>query len=86
MLASIVVGLGATSALLAFVISGYAVLRRPELLRSERHTMAQSYLEWLRAGDQDESVRQSASKVILSLAEPAVPKRLSSKEGRKTNG
>lgn len=46
----------------------YAVLLRPELLRSERHSLAERYLDWANDPYLDDATREAAGKVILGLS------------------
>ncbi len=58
-----------------------AAIFRPDLLRSERFSIAQVYLEFLTAQDIDDSTRDSAETVILRLSGPTSPRRISRPKG-----
>ncbi len=67
-------GTASVSALTAFISWGYALLRKPELLRSERHALLVRYFEALGNKDMDPKTRERVSNAILAAAEQLVPK------------
>jgi len=67
---------GCVTGLTGVALIVYAVFRRPELLRSERHSLAERYLDWANDPYLDDATRETAGKVILGLSHD-MPKRMS---------
>lgn len=61
----VVVGTGVASATCAILLAAFSVLRRPELLRSERHTLTSRYFDLLGDSDMSEDQRESAERALL---------------------
>jgi hypothetical protein len=59
------VAFGGMAALVAFGLAAFAVLARPGLLRSERHSLVTRYLELLGDSDMDTPARDSAERAVL---------------------
>jgi hypothetical protein len=68
------VGIGAFTALIAIGLAVYAVLHKPDLLRSERYSLFNRYFDMLGDAEMDQAARDAAGKTILGFIEPAVPK------------
>jgi hypothetical protein len=66
---------GIISFLVAIGIAIFAILRRPDLLRSERYSLANRYVDLLDDGDMDQAARDSAAKTIEGFMQESVPKR-----------
>lgn len=64
---------GAISAVSAF---GYALLVKPELLRSESHALLTRYFDVLGDSEMDPTARERVSSAILVVAEDRMSKRL----------
>jgi hypothetical protein len=66
---------GIVSFLVAVGIAIYAVMRKPDLLRSERYSLVNRYIDLLEDGDMDQTTRDAAAKTIDGYMEESVPKR-----------
>ncbi|HEY1933942.1 MAG TPA: hypothetical protein VGG99_18175 [Acetobacteraceae bacterium] len=66
---------GIVSFLVAVGIAIFAILRRPDLLRSERYSLASRYIDLLDDGDMDQATRDAAAKTIDGFMQEGVPKR-----------
>lgn len=75
-LAWIIAGTGAITLLSACGMAAYAVLRRPDLLRSERFSLLNRYFDALSDSDIDKEVRDRIGRVIEGFAEPGPKKQL----------
>lgn len=67
--------IGGLASLMAFGFAGYAVLRKPELLRSERYSLLQRYIDVLDNSDMDAAAQERLGKLISGFAEEPRPKR-----------
>ena len=78
---------GGLAALMAFGLAGYAVLRKPELLRSERYSLLQRYIDVLGHSDMDAAAQERLGKLISSFAEEPQPKKaiVRSRPARRNN-
>ena len=70
------------SAIAAF---GYALIRRPELLRSESHALLTRYFDVLGDRDMDAATRERVGNTILGVAEPRMPRRLADERNAKSD-
>jgi len=57
-------GIGSLSAISGIGLAGFSVLRRPELLRSERHTLMTRYFDLLGDSDMPDGQRRSAGQLM----------------------
>jgi hypothetical protein len=73
-LAWLFAAVGAISFAVAAGIAIFAIWRRPELLRSERHSLISRYIDLLDDGDMDQSSRDAVGRMIDSFSEEPVPK------------
>lgn len=69
--------IGALCTLGAVGLAAYAVVFREGLLRSERHSLAQRYIEALGDSDMDQAARDALSRTILGFVEETKPKKAS---------
>ncbi len=60
---------------MAFGLAGYAVLRKPELLRSERYSLLHRYIDVLDNSDMDAATQERLGKMISGFAEEPRPKK-----------
>jgi hypothetical protein len=67
--------IGGLASLIAFGFGGYAVLRKPELLRSERYSLMQRYMDVLDNSDMDAAAQERLGKLISGFAEEPRPKK-----------
>jgi hypothetical protein len=67
-------GVGTLAALNAMFLASYAVLWKPDLLRSERHSLLNRYLDVLEDSDTSKSTRDRFGRVIIGYAEEHVSK------------
>lgn len=77
--------LAVTAALctLSAVLMGvYAIVFREGLLRSERHSLVQRYIEALGDSDMDPAARNALGRTILDFTDEKTPKKASSKQVR----
>jgi hypothetical protein len=79
-------GTALVSTLVALLSWGYALFRRPELLRSESHSLLTRYFDVLEDSEMDPATRERVSNVILGSAEELLPKRLAETGQRKAQG
>jgi hypothetical protein len=65
---------------------GYALVWKPELLRSESHSLLTRYFDVLEDSEMDAKTRERLSNVILGSAEELLPKRLAARGTQKVDG
>jgi hypothetical protein len=82
MLRWLLAGTGAVAALSAVGLAAYAVLYKPELLRSERYTLVSRYFDMLGDVEMNQSARDAAGRTILSFAEENTAKKSSIRESK----
>jgi hypothetical protein len=74
-------GVGVVAALGAMAAFAYSLVLKPELLRSERHSLLTRFFDVLGDSDMDAVARERVGHAILDAAEPRVPKRLARDDG-----
>ena len=67
--------IGGLASLIAFGLAGYAVLRKPELLRSERYSLMHRYMDVLDNSDMDAATQERLGQMISGFAEEPRPKK-----------
>jgi hypothetical protein len=67
--------IGIVSFLVAVGIAIYAIGQKPDLLRSERYSLARRYIDMLDDGDMDQATRDAAAKTIDGFMAEIVPKK-----------
>jgi len=75
LLAWIFAATGIVSFLVAVGIAIFAIGRRPDLLRSERYSLASRYIDMLDDGDMDQATRDAAAKTIDGFMAESMPKK-----------
>jgi hypothetical protein len=73
-------GLSAVAALTALALAIYAVLHKPELLRSEHYTLVSRYFDMLGDVEMPQSARDAAGRTILGVAEENTAKKAATRE------
>ena len=68
-------GVSVIAALIAFALAIYAVLHKPELLRSEHYTLVSRYFDMLGDVEMPQSARDAAGRTILGVAEENTAKK-----------
>lgn len=63
---------GTLSVVSAIALAAYAVIWKPELLRSERHTLQQRLLDIIGDGDLNPEARMTIGKALTSTLSPSV--------------
>jgi hypothetical protein len=66
---------GIFAVLVAVGIVIFGIVRRPDLLRSERHSLATRVMDMLDDGDMDPATRAAMAKTIDGFMEEGVPKK-----------
>ena len=67
--------IGIIAFLVAAGLAVYGIVRRPELLRSERHSLVSRFIDLLDDGDMDQATRAAMAKTIDGFMEESVPKK-----------
>jgi hypothetical protein len=65
---------GVASFTVAVGVAIFAIVRRPDLLRSERYSLVSRYIDILDDGDMDQATRDAMAKTIDSFTEVSVRK------------
>jgi hypothetical protein len=73
-LAWIFAATGITSFITAVGVAIFAIVWRPDLLRSERYSLVSRYIDMLDDGDMDQATRDAVAKTIDGFSEPSVRK------------
>jgi len=65
---------GVASFLVAVGLAIFAIMRRPDLLRSERYSLVSRYIDMLDDGDMDQATRDAMARTIDGFTEESVRK------------
>jgi hypothetical protein len=76
-------GIGTIAALGAMAALGYALLVRPELLRSERHSLLTRFFDVIGDSEMDATARERISLAILGATEGRGTKHQSAADSRR---
>ncbi len=76
---------GCLTALAGVGFAGYALLRRPDLLRSERFNVLNRYIDLI-GDDRNKADQPGLDRAVLTYLEEAVPKKAVSPSGRHETG
>ena len=83
--AVVMLATGCLAALAGVGFAGYALLRRPDLLRSERFNVLNRYIDLI-GDDRNRAEQPSLDRVVLSYLEEAVPKKAVRPSGHHETG
>ena len=77
---------GIVSFLVAVGIAIFAVMRKPDLLRSERYSLVSRYIDLVGDNEMNTTDRAALDRTMLAFLDEDVPKKAASSQGEPGNG